>query len=112
MKKYLLSTVLVLVALFAVGQDSVKIKGKGESIRPIKIWKNGRTMDATDIDLVVVYDNLNSYATLYYVLKDSASVVLSDGNITLDDEEYKKWVLAPNRIRWVYNFAVRFLRLQ
>ncbi len=112
MKKCLFLTMLVFTAFFAVGQDSVNVKKKGEPVRPIKVWKNGKTVDAVDIDIAVVYDNLESYATLYYVLKDSSSVVLSDGNITLDDKEYRQWVVAPNRIKWVYNFVIKSLRLE
>lgn len=112
MKKCLFLTMLVFTAFFAIGQDSSKVKQRGELIKPVKVWKNGKTLDARDIDLAVVYDNLESYATLYYVLKDSVSVVLSDGNITLDGKEYRQWVVAPNRIAWVYNFAIRSLRLE
>ena len=112
MKKCLFLTMLVFTAFFAIGQDSSNVKQKGETVKPVKVWKNGKTMDATDIKLTVVYEDLESYATLYYVLKDSTGVTLSDGNINVDEEDYKKWVVAPNRIKWVYNFSIRFLKLE
>lgn len=96
----------------AVVSDTAKKRGKGELIKPIKVWKGGATSDAGEIDLTVVYDDLESSAKLYYVLTDSTKVQLADGNIDVSGDDYKTWVTAPNRIRWVYNFAIRFLKLQ
>ena len=96
----------------AVVSDTAKKRGKGELIKPIKVWKGGATSDADEIDLTVVYDDLESSAKLYYVLTDSTGVQLADGNIDVSGDDYKTWTTAPNRIRWVYNFAIRFLKLQ
>ena len=95
-----------------VASDSAKKRGKGELIKPVKVWKAGQTIDADEVDLTVVYDDLESSAKLYYVLTDSTGVQLADGNIDVSGDDYKTWTTAPNRIRWVYNFAIRFLRLQ
>ena len=95
-----------------VQSDTAKKRGKGELIKPVKVWKAGRTIDADEVDLTVVYDDLESSAKLYYVLTDSTGLQLADGNIDVSGDDYKKWVVAPNRINWVYNFAIRFLRLQ
>ena len=127
MKKYMMMCLMAVCAFFAHGQkktavqnqpavkvqsDTAKKRGKGELIKPVKVWKGGHTIDADEVDLTVVYDDLESSAKLYYVLTDSTGVQLADGNIDVAGEEYKKWVVAPNRINWVYNFAIRFLRLQ
>lgn len=95
-----------------VVSDTAKKRVKGELIKPIKVWKGGATIDADEIDLTVVYDDLESSAKLYYVLTDSTGVQLADGNIDVSGDDYKTWVTANNRIRWVYNFAIRFLKLQ
>lgn len=95
-----------------VVSDTAKKRGKGELIKPIKVWKGGATSDADEIDLTVVYDDLESSAKLYYVLTDSTGAQLADGNIDVSGDDYKTWVTANNRIRWVYNFAIRFLKLQ
>ena len=95
-----------------VKSDTAKKRGKGELIKPVKVWKSGQTVDADEVDLTVVYDDLESSAKLYYVLTDSTGVQLADGNIDVSGDDYKKWVVAPKRINWVYNFAIRFLRLQ
>lgn len=95
-----------------VESDTSKKRGKGELIKPVKVWKNGQTVDADEVDLTVVYDDLESSAKLYYVLTDFTGVQLADGNIDVSGQDYKTWVQAPNRIRWIYNFAIRFLRLQ
>lgn len=96
----------------AVVSDTAKKRGKGELIKHIKVWKGGATSDADEIDLTVVYDDLESSAKLYYVLTDSTGVQLADGNIDVSGDDYKTWVTANNRIRWIYNFAIRFLKLQ
>ena len=112
MKKVVFSTMLAFAAFTAMAQDSSKVKKKGEPVKPIKVWKNGSVVDATDIDLTVVYDDLESSAKLYYLLKDSTGVSLADGNIDVSGNDYKTWIVAPNRINWVYRFAIRFLKLQ
>jgi hypothetical protein len=92
--------------------DTAKPKGKGELIKPIKVWKNGASLDAESLDLTIVYDDLESSAKVYYSLKDSTGSQLADGNLDISGADYRTWNTAPNRINWAYNFTIRALRLQ
>jgi len=95
-----------------VAGDTAKPKGKGELIKPIKVWKAGNTVDADEIDLTIVFDDLESSAKVYYSLKDSTGAQLADGNVDISGADYRQWNTAPNRINWAYNFTIRALRLQ
>lgn len=95
-----------------VESDTAKPKGKGELIKPIKVWKAGNTVDADEIDLTIVFDDLESYAKVYYSLKDSTGAQVADGNVDISGADYRQWNTAPNRINWAYNFTIRALRLQ
>lgn len=96
----------------AVVSDTAKKRAKGELIKPIKVWKAGNIVDMDEIDLTIVYDDLESSAKVYYVLKDSTNVAGFDGNIDISGADYKTWNTAPNRINWAYNFVIKALRLQ
>jgi hypothetical protein len=127
MKKYILIFILSVSAIFAQAQrarvqsdttkpavvrsDSSKPR-KGELIKPIKVWKNGASLDAESLDLTIVYDDLESSAKVYYSLKDSTWSQLADGNLDISGADYRTWNTAPNRINWAYNFTIRALRLQ
>jgi hypothetical protein len=127
MKKYILILILSVGAFFAQAQrarvqsdttkpvvvrsDSSKHK-KGELIKPIKVWKNGASLDAESLDLTIVFDDLESSAKVYYSLKDSTGSQLADGNLDISGADYRTWNTAPNRINWAYNFTIRALRLQ
>lgn len=95
-----------------VESDTAKKRGKGELIKPIKVWKAGNTVDADEIDLTIVYDDLESSAKVYYSLKDSTGAQVADGNLDISGADYRTWNTAPNRINWAYNFTIRALRLQ
>ena len=127
MKNYILILILSVSAIFAQAQrarvqsdttrpvvvrsDSSKPR-KGELIRPIKVWKQGQSVDAENIDLTIVFDDLESSAKVYYSLKDSTGSQLADGNLDIAGADYRQWNTAPNRINWAYNFTIRALRLQ
>jgi hypothetical protein len=127
MKKYIMMCLMAVCAFFAHGQkktavqnqpavkvesDTAKPKGKGELIKPIKVWKAGNTVDADEIDLTIVFDDLESSAKVYYSLKDSTGAQVADGNVDISGADYRTWNTAPNRINWAYNFTIRALRLQ
>lgn len=128
MKKYILLFLISVCATFAQAQrariqsdstrpavvrsDSAKPRGKGELIRPIKVWKAGNTVDADEIDLTIVFDDLEASAKVYYSLKDSTGAQVADGNLDIAGADYRQWNTAPNRINWAYNFTIRALRLQ
>ena len=92
--------------------DTAKPKGKGELIRPIKVWKDGNSVDADEIDCDIVYDDLKGSARVYFQLKDSTGSSVASGNLGISGADYRAYNTAPNKINWVYNFVIRALRLQ
>lgn len=118
--RYTLVFLFSVCAFFAQAQrarvqsDSARpVVVKGDLIRPIKVWKQGQSADAEEIDVTVVYDGLkDSTAKFYYVLKDSSGASLAEGNVDVPKSDYRQWNIANNRINWAYNYVIRFLRLQ
>lgn len=92
--------------------DSARPRMKGELIRPIKVWKDGQSLDAESIDCDIVYDDLNGSAKVLFNLKDSSGASLASGNITIDGQDYRTFNTAANRTNWTYNYVIRALRLQ
>ena len=65
-------------------------------ISPISIWKNGQQIQANNIKMYIVHDNLASSATFYYELlnvdaQTSQRISLSDGNLIIDGQDYIDW---------------------
>lgn len=92
--------------------DSARPRMKGELIRPIKVWKDGQSLDAESIDCDIVYDDLNGSAKVLFNIKDSAGASIATGNITIDGQDYRTFNTAANRTNWTYNYVIRALRLQ
>ena len=95
-----------------VAGDTAKPKVRGELIRPIKVWKQGQSIDADAIDCNIVYDDLEGSAKVYFQLKDSTGAEVASGNLDISGADYRQFNTAQNRINWVYNFTIRTLRLQ
>ena len=95
-----------------VAGDTAKPKVRGELIRPIKVWKQGQSVDADAIDCNIVYDDLDGSAKVYFQLKDSTGAEVASGNLDISGPDYRQFNTAQNRINWVYNFTIRALRLQ
>jgi hypothetical protein len=67
-----------------------------KQITPVQIWKNGQLQQADNLNMYIVHDNLLSSATFYYQLIDSSpsgsgSFPLSDGNLTINGQDYIDW---------------------
>lgn len=82
-----------------------------KNIEPIQIWKDGQNKTASVLDARIVYDDLTSYCTFYWQLKeaDSTEIVpspveggesttivvpgqlLSEGNSTMTGDDYLEW---------------------
>lgn len=78
-----------------------------KNIQPIQIWKNGAIKTASVINATIINDNLRSYCTFYWQLKEAditpeateesspsqpiTGQVLTDGNLTMSGEDYDNW---------------------
>ena len=87
-------------------------------IQPVTIWVAGEQKTATKFSLVSVYDDLDTYATLYYQLQESnpedptqTGPTLSQGNQTINGQEYQNWNDDPNANEWIMNWSLTQLGL-
>jgi uncharacterized membrane protein len=94
MKKIISILLLSFIAFNVFAQDTTAPKGR--PIDSIKIWKNGVVYFADDINVVCVYDDLNTEAKFYYELKDNGGEVVTNGNVTITGQRYKNYSTLAN----------------
>jgi hypothetical protein len=128
MKKYIL-ILCTLIALNAQAQrrtavgtqnakvDSVSasvapIKKKGIDVNPVKVWRDGKTLDGVDLDVDVAYENLDNMVRFYYQLKDSTGMQIANGNVEVSGDDYEDYKSKPNHAQRAYQIVLRYLRLQ
>jgi hypothetical protein len=123
--KYAIMVLCAIIALNAQGQrktavnnqsavvDSVKApKRKGIDVNPVKVWRDGKTVDGVDLDVDVAYEDLNNMVRFYYQLKDSAGAQIANGNVEVTGKDYDDYKTLPNHAQRAYNIVLRHLRLQ
>ena len=81
------------------------------NIQPVQIWNAGQTQTATQFELNGVWDNFMDSATLYYQLLDVDNVQLSQGNQTIDGQDYQDWDNDPDANTWIVNWSATQLGL-
>ena len=94
MKRIISILLLSFIAFNTFAQDTTVPKGR--PIDSIRIWKNGIVYFADDINVVCVYDDLNTEAKFYYELRDDAGEVVTNGNVTITGARYKNYSTLPN----------------
>jgi hypothetical protein len=95
-----------------VFSDSARPKKKGIDVNPVKVWKDGKTVDGVDLDVDVAYEDLDKMVRFYYQLKDSAGVQIANGNVEVSGDEYEDYKTKPNHAQRAYQIVLRHLRLQ
>jgi hypothetical protein len=95
-----------------VFSDSARPKRKGIDVNPVKVWRDGKTVDGVDLDVDVAYEDLNNMVRFYYQLKDSAGVQIANGNVEVTGKDYDDYKTLPNHAQRAYNIVLRHLRLQ
>ena len=94
MKRIISILLLSFIAFSTFAQDTTAPKGR--PIDSIRIWKNGVVYYADDINVVCVYDDLNTEAKFYYELRDDAGEVVTNGNVTITGQRYKNYSTLAN----------------
>jgi hypothetical protein len=93
--------------------DSVKApKKKGIDVNPVKVWRDGRTVDGVDLDVDVAFEDLDNMVRFFYQLKDSAGVQIASGNVEVTGADYDDYKTKPNHARAAYQIVLKYLRLQ
>lgn len=69
-----------------------------KTISPVTIWDKGTSKQATILNAYAINVTLNTSATFYYALLSanedgSQCEVLTQGNLSMVDEDYAQWVI-------------------
>lgn len=88
-------------------------------IQPINIWSNGQSLQANNLDMYIINDNLSSSATFYYQLLkvttdqegQTSSQQLSQGNLTMSGTDYNNWGNVGDINDEAYTWAAEQLNL-
>ena len=91
-----LITLAFLVLSFSSFSQTDSTKSHKRPIDKVKVWVNGVTYDADDIDVVCVWDDLATTARFYYTLSDSTGKVVTTGNVELTGAKYQDYANKPN----------------
>jgi uncharacterized membrane protein len=110
MKRIISILLLSFIAFNVFAQDTTAPKGR--PIDSIRIWKNGVVYYADDINVVCVYDDLNTEAKFYYELKDNGGEVVTNGNVTITGTRYKNYSTLPNHTDRAVVLVMQELKLQ
>lgn len=93
--KQLITLAFLILSFSAFAQIPV-MKASKRPIDKVKVWVNGVTYDADDIDVVCVWDDLATTARFYYTLSDSTGKVVTTGNVELTGAKYQDYASKPN----------------
>jgi hypothetical protein len=74
-----------------------------KAIQPVNIWSGGQSLQANNLDMYVISDNLSSSATFYYQLlkvetidDNTSTQQLAQGNLTMSGTDYDNWNTTPD----------------
>ena len=103
--------VFILAAIIgtAQAQDSTK---KPIPVQKFKVWSNGVSVDATDIDVDCVEDDLATFANFKYTLKDSTGQTLAMGFIKMTGADYRQYITQNNHADRAEAWVLKELRIQ
>ena len=62
-----------------------------KTIQPIKVWKDGKLLDATIIDIYISYDDLSTEAAFQYSLFNDALTYLVMDKVDMKGQDYVNW---------------------
>ena len=91
-----LITLAFLILSFSAFAQKDSTRPNKRPIDKVKVWVNGVTYDADDIDVVCVWDDLATTARFYYTLSDSTGKVVTTGNVELTGAKYQDYANKPN----------------
>lgn len=91
-----LITLAFLILSFSAFSQTDSTKSHKRPIDKVKVWVNGVVYDADDIDVVCVWDDLETTARFYYTLSDSTGKVVTTGNVELTGAKYQDYANKPN----------------
>jgi hypothetical protein len=103
--KYILAIIML---SFTIGADA---QVKKSPIKEFKIWVNGQQLDADNLDVLCVEDDLETFANFKWTLTDSTGQVLSQGFLKMTGDAYTDYLSKPNHGDRAVLFVMRELKL-
>jgi hypothetical protein len=62
-----------------------------KTIQPIKVWKDGKVLNATIIDIYISYDDLSTQAAFQYTLFADDFTYLVNDKVDMKGQDYENW---------------------
>jgi hypothetical protein len=109
--KQLLTIILVSLSVSLYAQDTTKVTQRKKPIERIKVWKDGKVYDADDIEIVCAFNDMETSATFYYKLEDSTGAIVSDGNVVITGDDYKRLSTLANWNDRAATMVMRYLNV-
>lgn len=107
--KYIAILAMLAITFGAEAQDSTK---KPIPVQKFKMWFQGQLIDADDVDVDCVQDDLSTFARFYYVIKDSTGKQLASGNLEMRGADYVRYSTQNNHADRGTNWVLQQLNLQ
>jgi hypothetical protein len=104
--------VIIIAALIGTAQAQKDSTKRPIPVQKFKVWVNGASVDATDIDVDCVEDDLATFANFKYMLKDSAGVTLAMGFLKMTGVDYRQYITLNNHADRAEAWVLRELRIQ
>lgn len=80
-------------------------------IQAVDVWVNGTTIQATQLTLTLVYDNLSTEGVFQYHLSDGDNNSLIEGKLPISGTDYETWGQSLDANADAYVFAANQLNL-
>jgi hypothetical protein len=81
------------------------------NITPLDVWVDGEIKQATNLTLIITYDNLESDGVFEYVLSDRDNNAFVKGELAITGTDYVTWGQSTNANDDAYVFAATQLNL-
>jgi hypothetical protein len=72
-----------------------------KTIQSVQSWTNGQSVKATILNAYAVNVALGTSAIFYYSLLDDNQVMVAQGNLTMNGEDYQKWSVDQYAWDWI-----------
>lgn len=96
---------------FAYAQDSTSVKAKKNPVKEFKVWYDGKSYDADDLDVMCVEDDLSTFANFRWTLTDSTGKSLAMGFLKMTGADYADYISKPNHGQKAVNWVMKELNL-
>jgi hypothetical protein len=98
----------IIILSFTIGAEA---QIKKNPIKEFKIWVNGQQLDAGNLNVICVEDDLETFANFKWTLTDSTGQTLSQGFMKMTGADYADYVTKPNHGDRAVLFVMRELKL-